>query len=362
VYARRALLTIPSLRCGGAERVFTVVLNGLAARGFDMHVALCQKEGHWLERLSPQVTVHDLKAPRVRQSVFALARLCSRLLPRSVLSTSFHLNVLVGLLRPLLPSCTQVVLREVSINHFENSALKGLRGVLSHRAYQSADRVICLTDSMRKQVISRLGVKADRAVRIFNPLDDVADAALRTPPATSTEARRIVAIGSLRHYKGFDRIIAAMPRLLQKHPGSTLTIYGEGEHRADLEAQVAASDCAELIRLPGFTSDVRGALQSADLFVLSSRFEGMPNVLLDATLARCPYVVVDHPGGTRDVVELLGQQHRITSLLEDWKPEWFDPLPAGTIEQARRHFGLEAVLDEYASVLFPEVVSARRVA
>ena len=362
MHPRRALLAIPSLRCGGAERVFTIVLNGLAARGFDMHVALCQKEGPWLERLSPDVTVHDLKAPRVRQAGLPLASLCRRLEPRSVLTTSFHLNMLAGLLRPLLPSRTQLLLREVNINHFEHSVLKGLRGVLTRRAYQSADRVICLAEAMRDLVIRRLGVKPDRAVRIFNPIDDVADPAPRQASANPTGARRIISVGTLEHRKGFDRIIAALPQLQQQSPGSTLTIYGEGEQRASLETQVEASGLSHSVRLPGFSPDIRSALQSADLFVLASRFEGVPNVLLEAIAARCPFVVVDHPGGTREVVELLGEQQRITSELGEWRREWFAPLAPRTIDVASRHFGLEAVLDQYASVLFPEVVSARRVA
>jgi glycosyltransferase involved in cell wall biosynthesis len=340
--------------------VFTLVLNGLAAAGLDMHVALCQREGHWLGRLSPEVKVHDLRAPRVRQAAWALIQLVRRLRPDSVLSTSPHLNSVTGLCRPFFPRGTRVFLREVSIHHFDPSFLKGIRGSLMRRAYRAADGVIALTDSMRPMIERSLGVPGERISRIFNPMQFIGETSERRPPAVS--ARKLVAIGQLTPPKGMDRLIAEFPALLSRDPSSVLTILGEGPERGSLERQIRGLNLTEHVRLAGFCADVRSHLNEADLFVLPSRFEGMPNALLEAIAARCPVVVLDHPGGTREVMTLLGEERRITTSLEHWKDEWFAPLSQRAIQQARLHFGFDSILKQYASLLFGKRASARRAA
>jgi len=359
----RGLFTIPSLRCGGAERVFTLLLNGLAAAGHDMHVALCQREGHWLERLSPAVTVHDLRAPRVRLAGPSLVQLVRRLRPASVLSTSSHLNTVTGLVRPFFPRSTGVFLREVSVNHFDPAYLRGLRGSLMRRAYRAADGVVALTESMRPLIHERLAVPEDRIVRIFNPLEST-PGDLAGPPAERAPDSpvNVLAVGSLTAPKGMDRLIAAFPALLARRPSSRLTILGEGPERAALQRQVDELGLVGRVHLPGFCADVRKELPGADLFVLPSRFEGMPNALLEAVSARRPVVVLDHPGGTREVMRLLGEEGRITESLAEWKQEWFRPLVDRTLELARLHFGFEAILDQYAALLFGERALARRAA
>jgi glycosyltransferase involved in cell wall biosynthesis len=358
----RGLFAIPSLRCGGAERVFTLLLNGLAAAGLDMHVALCQREGHWLSRLSPEVSVHDLNAPRVRQAAWSLVQLVRRLRPHSVLSTSSHLNSVSGLCRPFFPRETRLFLREVSINHFDPSYLKGLRGSLMRRAYRAADGVIALTDSMRPMIEQNLGVPGDRVVRIFNPVQLTRETLDSGRRPSASDARKILAVGSLTQPKGMDRLIAEFPALLTRFPSSRLTILGEGPERGSLERQIRSLNMGDHIHLAGFCADVRSHLAQADLFVLPSRFEGMPNALLEAISARCPVVVLDHPGGTREVMSLLGEERRITQSLESWKAEWFEPLSDRTLQLARLHFGFDAILKQYAGLLFGKRARARQAA
>jgi glycosyltransferase involved in cell wall biosynthesis len=325
-----------------------------------MHVALCQNEGYWLSRLFPSVTVHDLNAPRVRQAGWSLIQLVRRLRPHTVLSTSSHLNTVTGLCRPFFPRSTRVMLREVSINHFDPTALKGLRGSLLRRAYRSADAVVALTDSMRPMIEQRLGVDGGRVVRIFNPVELAESTSPHRGPSPPHSAKRLLAVGSLTPPKGIDRLIAAFPALLARHPGSSLTVLGEGPERAPLELQIAQLGLQKQVRLAGFSADVQAHLANADLFVLPSRFEGMPNALLEAVAADCPVVVLDHPGGTREVMKLLEGEQRVTDSLEHWKAEWFQPVSKRTRELAALHFGFETILKQYEALLFGTQAQARQ--
>ena len=113
----------------------------------------------------------------------------------------------------------------------------------------------------------------------------------------------IVAVGRLVPQKGFDILIAAFAEVAPKHSDWRLTIYGEGPSRFALEAQVRAAGLQQRVTLPGFMTGIDAALQTAGIFVLSSRYEGYPNALLEALAANCPAVAANCPGG---VSEILG--------------------------------------------------------
>jgi glycosyltransferase involved in cell wall biosynthesis len=91
-------------------------------------------------------------------------------------------------------------------------------------------------------------------------------------------------------------------------------------------------------------------MRHADLFVLSSRHEGTPNALLEAIACECPVVTLDHPGGTREVLERLGQSHRIVDALEPWSPEWFERPDPAVLAIARELLDGARITERYLEV------------
>jgi glycosyltransferase involved in cell wall biosynthesis len=114
--------------------------------------------------------------------------------------------------------------------------------------------------------------------------------------------------------------------------------------------------------MPGFQSDVRSWMREADLFVLASRFEGLPNVLLEAIESECPVAVLNHPGGTREILEVLGLSRRWTSELARWEPEWFDHPAPQVREAAVARFGLETIVTKYVELFGGKAGAQRRAA
>ncbi len=112
----------------------------------------------------------------------------------------------------------------------------------------------------------------------------------------------IVAAGRLHPVKAFDALIRAMPLVLAKHPGARLTIAGEGPERPNLEAEIARLGLGSTVHLAGHVPDLAPIFAAADLFVLSSHFEGTPNALLEAMASGVPVVATDLPG-TRALLE-----------------------------------------------------------
>jgi glycosyltransferase involved in cell wall biosynthesis len=131
---------------------------------------------------------------------------------------------------------------------------------------------------------------------IPNPVD-------LTPAATPRPgAGRLVAVGRLVHQKGFDLLLPAFAKLAPDHPEWTLTIWGEGEQRAALEALGARLGLAERVQLPGVTEQPGQWVEEADVFVLSSRYESFGNVITEAMAAGLPVIAFDCPWGPGDII------------------------------------------------------------
>ena len=120
--------------------------------------------------------------------------------------------------------------------------------------------------------------------------------------ASAASRKRLVAAGRLVRQKGFDLLIDSFSQIARRHPDWTLYIYGEGPDRPALQRQISVLGLNGQVILPGFEFDFHRVLAEADIFVLSSRYEGYPNVLIEALAAGCAVVATNCPGATGEIL------------------------------------------------------------
>lgn len=303
------LFAIQALDRGGPDRVLFELLRRMDRRRFSLSVAVSSGSGHYLSRLPEDVSVHVLPSERnlyTRYPIFHLARLVRRLRPDIVFATS-RMTVTAGLAQISFPHHTALIMRVANHVSAKFSELRR-QAPIKHRlsfglqmaVLSRASHIVCQSNDMAED-LSRLGLKVPITV-IGNPIDIQEMGKQASPSNTLPGSPALLSAGRLMPQKGFDILLDAFAALRHRYPGAVLSIAGDGPERARLEARCQCLGLCDTVRFLGFVKMLYPLMASADLFVLASRYEGFPNVVLEALACGTPVVATDCPGGTRDMV------------------------------------------------------------
>jgi len=352
----RVALVLPSFAGGGAERVMIALMAGLAASSFERAIVVLDDQGPWRALVPADIPVTALGRPRLRRALLPLRRALARLDPDIVVSAIGYLNLGILALSPFLPAKTRFVVREA--NTPSRNARSGFGQWLYRRAYvnlyRRADAVISPSAAIAKELVESCGVPQRRLTVLPNPVDESGLRAAAAPPRrVAGGGRRFVAVGRLAPQKGFDRLIDAMAEM----PADThLTILGEGEERGALEARRKALGLEARIALPGFERSAASWMAGADALLLPSRWEGLPNVALEA-LAVGTQVVASAEAGAIGEIAAEAPPGAVRCVETDaafgmaMKAVAPDPVSAVRASLLPAAFRLDAVVPRFAQLL-----------
>lgn len=312
--SQRLSIFAPSLAGGGAERVVCLVAGGLAARGVDVTLVLCQASGSYLADVDSRVRVVDLGASSMPQALLPLVRHLREARPTALLAAMSHANVTAALAHCIARSRARLILSEHAHLSSVLTAHPGWRmratALMMRWTYPRADRIVSVSDGVTTDLLQRIPLDTRRVVTIYNPVvDDTLRARAKAQPACTWLSAQapcdppvVLAAGRLVPQKDFATLIEAFALLRHTRP-ARLLILGEGDLRAPLTAQVARLGLENDVALPGFEPNPFSAMRAAQLFVLSSRFEGLGCVLIEAMACGTPVVSTDCPSGPHEVLE-----------------------------------------------------------
>ncbi|MFP7569959.1 glycosyltransferase [Marivita sp. S2033] len=288
---------LPHFGHGGAEGVVLKLLQGIDRTSYAPVLILQRGRGEFLERIPDNVKVVILKHPRLPGCVIELARLFRRediALVVTLTNAASLYSVLAA--RLARSSVATLVTEHTPLSGFLAEAKAPvLRKAAVKRIYPHATLTGGPIEDIGDEFKELLDDAAPPYVVLPNPVVDEVGA-FRSPPAV---AHHIVSVGRLAPEKRFDLLIDAFDILVRDTPDLRLTIFGEGSERPALEAQIARLELTGSVALPGFTSDLNTVHRSADLFVCTSRREGLGNAIIEAMARGVPVVSVDCPFGPK---------------------------------------------------------------
>jgi len=328
--ARRKIVFLSqSLDSGGAERVLCTVMKALDPASFDIHLVLVSKIGAYANLIPEHVNTLVLGISNTRKALIAAIRALRRIRPDIIYATASRTAVL-ALLAGFFCNPYKLIVRYTSMPALDirERYLRGWRLWLIRKLYRYADAMIAQTEEMGEELIKYFKIPRGRVHVITNPVDtDYIERSLRTTKSPFPSGSiNVVASGSLCPIKGFDVLLDAFEIVAKRDGCFHLHILGsdpEG-NRAGLEQRASGLGISDHLHFHGFKENPYPYYKFCDLFVLSSRREAMPNVLLEClylgkavVATRCAPVIerLVHEGRNGFLVDVENPEQMARAIL-----------------------------------------------
>jgi glycosyltransferase involved in cell wall biosynthesis len=315
---KRILFLIRSLYGGGAERSLLNVLANLDRNRFEPHLVLWWHSGAYLDGIPEDVSLHILQTSRrfilARhiQNMRALVKVIENEQADVLLSFLDGSNVLsleTKLIKKL--DCAFVISQRnnMSLSFERRYEFKGFRRWLKMAyvrwLYPKADHIISLSRGVKADLVENFGMPANKITPIHNPIDiqTILEKSLESVdyPWDRQTSRIIIAVGRLFEQKGLFDLVEAFSQVESDRPVK-LVILGEGELRRQLEDFIISKELNEHVWMPGFVENPWAFMRDADVFVLSSHWEGFGNVIVEAMACGTPVIATDCDYGPREII------------------------------------------------------------
>lgn len=294
------IFILPDLETGGAERIVTTIANHLSRDFFDPKILLLRKQGGYLDLLKKDVEIIDIKTERIRHSLKPILKEIYKRKPDIVFSGFGEVNAYLSLFIKLFPN-TKFIARETNVVS-EHVTRKEIR--FFYKFYNNYHQIIAQSDDMMNDLTGNFDVKRSKIVKINNPVDfDFINSKLaisNKPESFRYNYKNVVAIGNLSSRKGFDNLLKVFSRL--KNENILLHILGDGRDKEMLHQMKDFLGLKHVI-FHGRQENPYQFLKFADLFILSSRYEGFPNVLLEAGACGAYALANNCPGGINEIIQ-----------------------------------------------------------
>ena len=361
---------LPSLNGGGAERAAVHILNALDPACWNRSMYLFQREGPYLSEVDPDVALTAGAGGSRLRRWLDLRTFLKRTRPQLIVSFLSYFSVLtaaraagIGARVAFNQQTPMSAFLSDADYHWRRPWHRRAFSVVTRTVYRFADAIITTSKGVADDLVSHFGVPRRHIRVVHNPVDLQAIAKAAAEPLDPEHERlwahpAIVAAGRLAEAKNYPLLIDAFAELRRTVP-ARLFILGQGEGEAALREQIVRLGLADAVVLCGFQRNPWKYIARADVFALSSRYEGFGNVLVEAMACGVPVVATASPG-TREIVGvgtdgLLVDRHEPHALAAALERVLSDaPLRERLSQGARasaQRFALPAIAAAYDRVL-----------
>lgn len=306
---KKVVFILPSLAAGGAERVLITLMNKIDRKRFTPEFISFRRNGPLKQLIADDIKIHQIGSyKRIFFGLIPLLLKLREIKPDIAMTTMAHTNFALVLMKPFLPK-TRIVIREAITPSFifETMKIGWLVRILYKILYPRADLVISPSQRIIDEFHDLLGANTGHHKLLYNPVNkDIIRATpqiLENNDDTRENTVHFICAGRMHPQKGFDQLINALPFFKCNHNWK-LTILGGGPERPKLEKIIKQHQLEDQIHLPGFTATPWPQIGAADCFLMPSRFEGLPNVVLESLTVGTPVIATSTSGGIQEISDL----------------------------------------------------------
>ncbi|MBI1273445.1 MAG: glycosyltransferase [Alphaproteobacteria bacterium] len=363
----RIAIFIEDLSGGGAEKVTVLLAGDLAARGYATDLIVQRATGPFVDQVSPRVNFIEIGGKNPLQSVLWLMHYLRRARPAAMI-TEMEKASLLGIVAGRMVGyhnifpCVHIDL--ASYDKIDHQMRRRFLKVLVSVFYRASKGIIACAERPAASMRALLGRAAPPVSMIQNGFDLAAFRAEGAEPTdhrwlTAKDRPVFVACGRLTQQKGYDVMLRAFARLRREQP-ARLIILGQGPLREELGRQASKLGIGDDVDFAGFLKNPLALFTKADGYLMSSRSEGLPSVLIMALAAGCKSISTDCPAGPSEILD-GGKFGRLVPVDDDvaLAAAMADLLagrnePAGSAQEREAHmqqYSIENMVRDYIKVI-----------
>jgi glycosyltransferase involved in cell wall biosynthesis len=349
-----------SFRGGGAEKMMVQIANELQRRSHDVELILVTASGPYESLVDPGIRTTEIGGSNTLEIQYHLWRNLRKDNTDVLLSTMEIPNI-VSVIATAYPNPIPVVLRSANINSMkERHGKYKLIPIFKRLMYPRADAIITISDGVARDLADVTGIIEDEMTTIYNPAYNPAIPTKAQEPVDmewmNDEKKRVaIGVGHMKPQKDFATLIRATHRINTKED-LYLVILGEGELENDLKSLAEKLEIRDRVHFPGFVNNPYAYMKKADIFVLSSAWEGFGNVIVEAMACGTPAVCTNCPGGPAEILSdgeygplvPVGDEEAMATAIRDVLA---DPINSSELQSRAKDFAIEPIVDQYEELL-----------
>lgn len=309
---KKVLIILPDLRIGGAEKNSVIIANELFKKNIEVIFVIKNDINAYSSFLNSKIKIYSLRVKRLRNILLPLKNIINQEKPTFIIASMWPLtsltliSVLLSKFKPKLYFVEHVPL--FISRKYETKSSKFFMKFIINTTYFLANKIICVSKGVRDELIKETFINKKKFDVIYNPISQIENSKLKNENDWRFQnSKKLLSVGSLKYAKNHELLINSFS-ILNDRINCELIIIGQGPLYEDLKKLIKKLNLDSKIQIINYRNDISYFYKTADLFVLTSRWEGFGNVIVESFTYGTPVVSVACPYGPSEIItkEYLG--------------------------------------------------------